>query len=556
MPSYVIGLDLGSSCVKAAVLKGSLRGYEVEDFLSLEPSAAVAGEQTVETPDPLQGPAGLSPRAEQGADDSADDSWDEDESQEDDTGDGADDAEDEDEDAGAIRRSTASVVPVDTPLMAAARKVLAAVGHAQALVVASVPAERASAWQIDLPFSDRNRIEQTIGFELENYVPWDLEDVVLDYEVLEGADDGSRVFAVMVQRERIAELLDRLTRLEIDPRYVAVDAAELSRLVPVSERSEAVLDIGATRTLVCVVQQGKPQWIRSLDIGAEDFGEEGDLSLWLREVRASLIAAEESGAPPIDAVQLCGGGSRREGLLEQLEEELGVEAEVLQLPESPVNPDMAPRPEPEHALCYALALKGFAGKAEAGTNLRQGEFGWKADSRLYTRLAFAAVAAVALLCVGFVAMHVVNLAKLGGQLEDANQQLTDSVLQNFPTVSPSAVMTPDGAIGVMQEQVLAVQWRVEALEGHETTPLEALKELSDTVPSNILVDIDEYLANNEMIRIRGNTDSFGSVDRIEAEILANPKFKGAKKSDVNKARDGKMRFVMTIPRVQEEEVYQ
>ena len=37
MPGYVIGLDLGRRCVKAAVLKGSFRGFEVEDFLSLEP---------------------------------------------------------------------------------------------------------------------------------------------------------------------------------------------------------------------------------------------------------------------------------------------------------------------------------------------------------------------------------------------------------------------------------------------------------------------------------------------------------------------------------------
>ena len=526
MPSYVIGLDLGSSCVKAAVLKGSFRGYEVEDFLSLDAAEEeVDPSATVDTP----GLAQLSPRDEHDHDDEHEDEDD-------------DELESDDEDQ------------PESAQMAAVRKVLAAVGHPQAQVVVAVPAERASAWQVDLPFSDKKRIAQSIGYELENYVPWDLEDVVLDYEVLDGGSDGARVFAVMVPRERVGELLTGLRRLGVDPRHVAVDAAELARLVPPSEECEVVLDIGASRTLVCVVQDSRPLWIRSLDVGAESFGEEGDLDRWLLQVRASLIAAEESGAPPIDAALLVGGGSRREGICEALSEDLGIDVDLLELPESPVNPDMAPRPEPEHALAYALALKGFAARDRLGANLRRNEFSWKADSRLYTRLAFAGVAALMLLCVGFVAMHFVNMAEFNGRLDEANTRLSSTVLGAFPHVSPAQVMTPDGAIQVMQEQVTGVQWRVEALKGHTMTPLELMKELSDTVPSNIVVDLDEFLANDEMIRIRGTTDSFGSVDRIEAAILANPKFAGAKKSDVNKARDGKMRFVVTIPRELEEEV--
>ena len=82
---------------------------------------------------------------------------------------------------------------------------------------------------------------------------------------------------------------------------------------------------------------------------------------------------------------------------------------------------------------------------------------------------------------------------------------------------------------------------------------QALRELSETVPDDITVNIDEFMVNDEMLRLRGTTDSFGSVDRIEAAILANPLFPGAKKSDVNKARDSKMRFMVTIPREPEEE---
>ena len=92
-----------------------------------------------------------------------------------------------------------------------------------------------------------------------------------------------------------------------------------------------------------------------------------------------------------------------------------------------------------------------------------------------------------------------------------------------------------------------------ALEGHEHSTLTLLRELSNTVPSDLVVDVDEYVVNDDMMKIRGITDSFGSVDKIEAAILEKDMFRGAKKSDVNKSRDGKMRFNLTVPRVHEDE---
>jgi hypothetical protein len=68
------------------------------------------------------------------------------------------------------------------------------------------------------------------------------------------------------------------------------------------------------------------------------------------------------------------------------------------------------------------------------------------------------------------------------------------------------------------------------------------------MPDSVKVDVSEYLVNNEMIRIQAKTDSFGSVDTIEAAILDNRRFKGAQKSNVNKARNGQMSFTVTIPR--------
>lgn len=529
MPAYVIGLDIGHSSVKAAVLKGSYRGWEVEDFLTL----ALEEEGLPDGPSP------------------------------------AGEASDEEGVASLPAESAASLRRA--ALVRALDAIVKAVGHESAVVVAAVPAGAASTWLIDLPFSDPKRIAETIEFEVENYVPWDLDDVVLDYAVLEPGGAGTRVLTSMVPRRTLRKTLNLLQEGGADPKHLCVDALELARLVPADlQGAHVILDVGASRTLACVVQDGKPRWTRSLELGASDFPVheqeqvDGTTQLvqatptaWMARIRATLLAAEESGAPEIDGVLLTGGGSRWHNLGAEMHEDLGVPVHQLPLPDSEVNADVAPRPEPEHALAMALALRAFADRKELALDFRVGDFAYHAANRMTARLVAAALAAGVLLGIGRVGNHAWQMHKLNAQLEAANQRLVSSVQAAFPQVAASSLMTPDAGIAVAREQVTALELRAAALEGFPLTALGALKELSQTVPSGVTVDVDEYIVNDEMIRIRGTTDSFGSVDQIESAIQAKPEFRGAKKSDVNKGptKDGvaNMRFTVTAPREFDEE---
>jgi len=533
MPGYVIGLDLGRRCVKAAVLKGSFRGYEVEDFLSLEPEAPEDG----------------SP-------------------------------------------------PSDEAVYAAAKTILDTIEQPTATVVVGLPAGRVSTWLLEMPFADKKRLEATLPFEVENYVPWDLDSVVLDYQVLEKGPPA-KVFAAMAQRTRVGELLDGLAEVGVDPRYVTVDAAALAGLLdgvdlglPAPAEADdfdeetpatptaVILDIGATRTLVSVCPAGQPRWLRSLDRGSDFLtkydapdmvpSDISDLRLdtleeenerkkrakkvrrtWMSEVRATLLAAEEAGFS-VEKVFLCGGGAHIEDLATVVEESTGLDVGPLPMPPGEVNPDDSPLPDPEHALAYALARRAFV-KGSEPVDFRQDEFAWQADSRLYARLALAGAAALILLVVSGLVLHIMEVTKLNGQI-DAQQELLVSTVQSaFPEVPAASLGSDRQAIAVMQEKLAGVENRVEALRGFGMTPLDALRVLSKTVPNNVTVDVDEYLVNDDMIRIKGQTDSFQSVDTIEAAIKEHPGWAEAKKSDVSKARDGKMRFTVTIPREPSEE---
>jgi len=496
MAGYVIGLDLGPRCVRAAVLKTSLRGYEIEDFLSVEPKQPAAGEP---------------------------------------------------QEPGAVA--------------AAARAILDTIAHRPLTIVAGLSARSVSTWLIEMPFSDPKRIAQTLAFEVENYVPWDLDEVVLDYKLVDVSRSGAQVLAAMASWERLETQLEALNEAGVEPRHLTVDAAALALLAPEDEQCTAILNIESTGTQICVVSEGTCRWVRSVDRGGDflDGKMAAGSSAWERagstpeerwgtEIRTSLLAAEEAGAPSIDVVYLCGDSARLSDLSEGLSESLGVPVDRLRLPPPKRGAADAPSPEPEHSLCYALALAGLPEGRKSSLEFRKGRFAYKADSQLQAKLVLGAVAALVLLVLGGIGVHFAKTTALKGELKATNAQLVASVQAAFPSVPSSALLSSESVISVMNEQVANVDERIANLTGPELTPLIALREISKIMPTGVTVDVSEYLVNGEMIRIQAKTDSFGSVDTIEAAILESPRFKGAQKSNVNKARNGKMSFTVTIPR--------
>ncbi len=496
MAGYVIGLDLGPRCVRAAVLKTSLRGYEIEDFLSVEPQQPAAG-------DP-QEPAAVA---------------------------------------------------------AAARAILDTVEHRPVTIVAGLSARSVSTWLIEMPFSDPKRIAQTLAFEVENYVPWDLDEVVLDYKVVDVSRSGAQVLASMASWERLETQLDALSEAGVEPRHLTVDAAALALLAPEDETCAAILNIESTCTQVCVVSEGTCRWVRCIDRGGNFLAGElaagsgaweqagaSPLERWSTEIRTSLLAAEEAGAPTIDIIHLCGDSTQHTELCASLSKDLGIPVEVLQLPPPKRGAADAPRPELEHSLCYALALAGLPEGRKSAIEFRKGRFAYEADSQLQAKLVLIAVATLVLLIFGGIGVHFAQTTALKGELKATNAKLVASVQDAFPSVPSSALLSSESVINVMNEQVAGVDERIATLTGPELTPLIALREISKIMPTSVTVDVSEYLVNNEMIRIQAKTDSFGSVDTIEAAILESPRFKGAQKSNVNKARNGKMSFTVTIPR--------
>ncbi|WP_242346926.1 type II secretion system protein GspL, partial [Anaeromyxobacter terrae] len=183
----------------------------------------------------------------------------------------------------------------------AVRELLAERGWRPDAVIAAFPGAAASSHVITLPFTDPRRIEQTVGFEVEGQIPFDLDEVAWDWQPLHAHDGKTDLHVAVVRKEELAALVAALAEAGVDPRavvpagpaYAALFAtgAVAGEAAPPAEPgapapADVVLDVGHERTSVCVVAGGTAEAARTFPFGAAQLARAASRELGLPEADA------------------------------------------------------------------------------------------------------------------------------------------------------------------------------------------------------------------------------------------------------------------------------
>jgi len=161
--------------------------------------------------------------------------------------------------------------PFREAILAAAAELVEEFDPGAVSYVVGFPGRKASTWFLPLPFSDQRRISQTLPFELEDYVPFDLDEMILDYHVVSSSGGQSRVLAALARRDEVGSLLQQLKNLRVDPQTLQHEGYALAYAHPGREgadQSIAVVDIGHTQTQVTIRRGVQVDFLRSIPLGS------------------------------------------------------------------------------------------------------------------------------------------------------------------------------------------------------------------------------------------------------------------------------------------------
>lgn len=73
---------------------------------------------------------------------------------------------------------------------------------------------------LKMPFSDKKKLNDVIPFELENLIIGKIQDIVFDAFPIGGADSSFDILVVYTEKKRLADLLERLLSVGIDPAVI------------------------------------------------------------------------------------------------------------------------------------------------------------------------------------------------------------------------------------------------------------------------------------------------------------------------------------------------
>jgi len=143
-------------------------------------------------------------------------------------------------------------------------------------VVTSLPPSQTTLRFLHLPVKQRKKVEKMFRFELEDSVPFRMDDSLIDYHI-SSVPDGSLVFVALAPERYVLSHIEWLKSIGIDPDWLTFEGMGLInsyflQAQQVEEKTEsstlAVIDIGHLKTNVAIIHNGNLEMFRSLSWGS------------------------------------------------------------------------------------------------------------------------------------------------------------------------------------------------------------------------------------------------------------------------------------------------
>ena len=226
--------------------------------------------------------------------------------------------------------------------------------------------------KISLPEMSEEELEESIHWEAEQYIPFDIDDVNLDFQILDStgpSEEGKMdVLLVAVKKDKIDDYTSVLIQAGLNPVIVDLDAFALQNAYEINyevvpDKNVALVNVGAGIMNINVMRNGISTFTRDISGGGNQYteaiqqelhvsledAERLKMSEVLPEVDVSAVkgivgsvnenlAVEiqrsfdffraTSTDQEIDTIILSGGCARIAGLDQFLKERLGVQVEV------------------------------------------------------------------------------------------------------------------------------------------------------------------------------------------------------------------------------------
>ena len=128
--------------------------------------------------------------------------------------------------------------------------------------------------KINVQTMPEEQLQETIHFEAEQYIPFDISDVNLDFQILgenESNPNQMSVFLVAAKKEMVNDYINLVTLAGLNPCIIDVEAFALQNVFEanydVQDENVALIDIGASKTSLNILKGNSSVFMRDVALG-------------------------------------------------------------------------------------------------------------------------------------------------------------------------------------------------------------------------------------------------------------------------------------------------
>lgn len=262
--------------------------------------------------------------------------------------------------------------------------------------------------KINVPTMTEEELSESIKWEAEQYIPFDINDVNIDFQILNaaGPQDGKdqmEVLLVAVKKDKLAEYTTLVTEAGLNPVVVDVDAFTLENMFGINydfgeNEIVALVNIGASVMNINILKGGMFTFTRDISIGGNRYNEmiQREFNVGYEQAERAKRTEPVEGIDPaallnimnnlnseissevmrsfdyfkttstnenIDRIFISGGASKVPNLLANLSEKSGIQVEIvnpfnkIEIPQKLFDSDFVQEMAPLAAVGVGLAIR-------------------------------------------------------------------------------------------------------------------------------------------------------------------------------------------------------
>jgi type II secretion system protein L len=416
--------------------------------------------------------------------------------------------------------------------------------------VVSVPAHQFIFRNMQVPFHNAKKIRMVLPFELEPSLPFAVEDLTIDFQVLNGAQAGDQtdLIAAAIEKSQLTPYIEALASVNIDPEKLTLSGLPVAQcLAHRADPQEDLIfiEIDGTHATLFVLNSGRMQLIRSFPLPASG---PAKTSILCTQTQQTLAAFQETSAldfDPIEAV-INDTGDIDDKMADNISKFLEIPVKFSAIAEQmkiPLITDTASEWVPgqmENALSLALMeVEGYP-----VLNFHKGQFAaQKFFAKHKSALIKTGILAAAVLVLMFFNL-MMKTHTLNKHIDAIDNQMTQIFNETFPEIKSVKYPFKEMQAKMRETKGNAV---FQAETGPHIRRIDIINSISEKIPANISVNLNRMVIQPENVLISGTTDTYESVNTIKNRLESVQQFEKVTISSANLDRSGKeIQFMLKV----------